>query len=184
MAAAGGLYAVIDHGGGVGALLLLDDGHIGALGPDGELLGGGGAERVRGADDDAAAHGLKASGQFADGGGLAHAVDANDEQHHRAFQVHRLGAHHVGEYLLEGFARLLRGADLLRLALLAQAADGQFRGLHAHVGHDEHVAEILEEVVVELFVVLHQLVHVAGEHGAVFCRPALMRSNSPIGFHP
>ena len=78
-----GLHAVEHHGGGVGALLLaLDDGHVGALGPDGQLVGGGGAEGIARADDHPAAHGLKARGQLADGGGLAHAVDADDQQHH------------------------------------------------------------------------------------------------------
>ena len=173
MAAARGLYAVKHHGGGVRALFLLDDGHIRALRPHGELFGGGGAEGVGGANDDAAAHGFKARGELADGGGFAHAVDADNEQHHRAFQAHRLGAHDVHQDFLEGLARLFRRADVFGLTLLAQAIHGQFGGLHAHVGHDEHVGQVLEEFIVKVFVALHQFVHAAGEHGAGLLQPRL-----------
>jgi len=50
-----GGHGVKDDGGGVGAGFLLDDFDIVALGPDFELFDGGGAEGVRGAEDDAAA---------------------------------------------------------------------------------------------------------------------------------
>jgi hypothetical protein len=50
-----------------------------ALGPDFELLAGGGAEGVGGAEDDALSFVLPAVGELGDGGGLAGAVDANQE---------------------------------------------------------------------------------------------------------
>ncbi len=46
-----------------------------------QLVGGGGAEGVRGAQHHAAAVGDQDAGQLADGGGLAGAVDADDQQH-------------------------------------------------------------------------------------------------------
>ena len=39
----GRAHGIVHHGGGVRPLVLLDDLHTGALGPDGQLLGGGGA---------------------------------------------------------------------------------------------------------------------------------------------
>src|SRR5580692_1031371 len=47
-------HGVEDHGGGIGAGLLLDDFHTIALRPNFELFDGGGAEGVRGTEDDAA----------------------------------------------------------------------------------------------------------------------------------
>ena len=79
----GGLYTVEHHRGRIRALLLLDDRHARALGPDGQLIGGGGAEGVACADDDAPAHRLETRGQLADRRGFAHAVHADDEEHHR-----------------------------------------------------------------------------------------------------
>ena len=49
-----------------------------------ELVGGGGAERVGGAEQHGAAVGDQHPGQLADGGGLAGAVDADDEHDGRA----------------------------------------------------------------------------------------------------
>ena len=47
----------------------------------GELVDGGGAEGVGGAEHDAAVLGDQDPGELADGGGLAGAVDADDEHH-------------------------------------------------------------------------------------------------------
>ena len=49
-------------------------------GPDFELLDGGGAEGVGGAEDHRGAFFLPAVGELADGGGFAGAVDADDEE--------------------------------------------------------------------------------------------------------
>ena len=46
------LNGVKHHGGGVGALVVLDNVHAGALGPDGQLLGRRCAERVRRGEED------------------------------------------------------------------------------------------------------------------------------------
>ena len=60
---------------------LADDVGAGALAPDFQLLDGGGAEGVGGAEQDAVALGLEAGGEFADGGGLAGAVHAHHQDH-------------------------------------------------------------------------------------------------------
>jgi hypothetical protein len=83
----GGCNRVVDYGGRICAGFLLDDLDAVALRPDFELLDGGGAERVRSAKNDAAALLLQAIRQLADAGGLACAVDANDENHPRTIAV-------------------------------------------------------------------------------------------------
>ena len=55
-----------------------------ALGPDPQLVDGGGAERVGGGEHDAPAVGALARGELADGRGLAGPVDADDEHDRRA----------------------------------------------------------------------------------------------------
>ena len=73
------LNGVEHHGGGVGALLVLDDLHAGALRPDGELVGGRCAERVRRREEHTVALLLELGGKLADRRRLADAVDADDE---------------------------------------------------------------------------------------------------------
>ena len=60
-----------------------DDVDARPVGPDPELVGGRGPERVRRGEDHAPARGRLAGGQLADRRGLAGAVDANDEDHAR-----------------------------------------------------------------------------------------------------
>ena len=88
---------------GIGALGALDELDVGALGPALELLDGGGAERVGGADDDLLAERVaQVPGELADRGRLAGAVDADDEDHRRiGADVDRVvaGAGELGEQL-------------------------------------------------------------------------------------
>ena len=65
--------------GGVGALRAAHDVDADALAPGGELLDGGGAERVGRAEGHGEVLGDEDAGELADGGGLAGAVDADDE---------------------------------------------------------------------------------------------------------
>ena len=81
VARARGLQAIEDDGGGLGARLLGDDGHPIALGPDLQLFARRGAKGIAGGEHDAAALGEQPVRQFADGGGLAGAVDADHQDH-------------------------------------------------------------------------------------------------------
>jgi len=72
-------HGVEDYRGGVGAGFLFDEFDAVALGPDFELFDRGSAEGVRGAKDDAAAILAEAIGEFADAGGFAGTVYADDE---------------------------------------------------------------------------------------------------------
>ena len=70
---------VVNHGRGIGSGFLLDDDDVGAPGPDFQLFDGGGAKGVGGGEDHGGAFFFPAVGELADGGGLAGAVDADDE---------------------------------------------------------------------------------------------------------
>ena len=83
MAGLGRRHRVVDHGRRIRALLLGDDLHSGPVGPLGQLLDGRRPEGILRRQHHPFAAVLQLTGQLADGGGLAHAVDA-DHQHHGA----------------------------------------------------------------------------------------------------
>ncbi len=74
------LYGLEADAGRIGAALARDHGHIGTLRPDLQLLYGSCAEGVRGAQDDLPARLRSLVRYLAHRGGLARAIDA-DEQH-------------------------------------------------------------------------------------------------------
>ena len=80
----GGGAGVVEGGRGVATLLGFDDLDAGALGPDFELLDGGGAEGVGGAEQHATVLGGEVRGELARGGGFAGAVDPD---HHDDFRA-------------------------------------------------------------------------------------------------
>ena len=78
-AALRGFPGVVADGGGVGFVLAFDDGDGEALGPEVELLDGGGAEGIGGGEHDGFALALEEVGEFGGAGGFADAIDADDE---------------------------------------------------------------------------------------------------------
>ena len=78
----GRLDAVEHHRCGVCALVLTDNAAAGALGPDFQLVSCGGAEGIACYQQNILPLLGQLSGNLADGGGFAHAVDT-DDQHHR-----------------------------------------------------------------------------------------------------
>ena len=79
----GRIERVVDDRARIGAGRVGDHRHLGPVGPDAELVDGGGAERVRGGEQDGATLGRVAAGELADRRGLAGAVDADDEDDRR-----------------------------------------------------------------------------------------------------
>ena len=73
------LAGVVGHAGRVGTGGASDDLAAGPLGPDGELVGGGGPEGVAGAEQDRVPLVPEPLGQLGDRGGLPRAVDAGDQ---------------------------------------------------------------------------------------------------------
>ena len=82
-ARAGGGKRVEDDGGRISAGFLSYHLDAGAARPNFKLLDGGGAKRVGGAEDNASAFFFQAIAKFADGGGFASAIYADDENHAR-----------------------------------------------------------------------------------------------------
>ncbi len=147
------------------------------LAPGLELVRGGGAEGVRGAEDDGVAVGDQDAGELAGGGGLAGAVDADD--HHDAgaavgvLRVH--GAVHLGtdqrdQLLAEQSAQLLGGAGAEHLDPLAQPVDQLLGGLDADVGGEQGVLDLLPGVLVEVL---------AGQQGEQALAQGVLRPGQP-----
>ena len=147
------------HRGGIGTLPLADDRHSGAVGPDFELLVGSGAEGVGGGDHHLFTRLVVVVRELGYTGGLARAVHADDHDdigpgRERSVEIDRmlvarldeqvanLAHHHLVQLLLRtvGFA----------FRALRDRIDDVERGFNAHVGGDEDVFELFEELVIHL----------------------------------
>ena len=149
---------------------MLHNRHPGALGPHGQLLGSGGAEGIARTEHHLAPDGLEAQRQLANGGGLAHAVHAHHQHHHGPLQrrtgdVHLL--HHDVLQHIPGLGCFLHIASLHPLAQFVHDGGG---GLHATVGQEEDVLQLLVEILVNLPGFLDQVVHLVSQVAAGFAQ--------------
>ena len=146
------------HRCGVGAHLLADHRRSGAVGPHLELVDGRGAERVGRADPHLAPGLRELCGEFADGRGLAGAVDPHD--HHDVglarpgvqseVALRGVGLLQQGGHLLAQDALQLRGVHVLVAGhALLDAADDLHGRLDADVRGDEHLLQVVEHVGVD-----------------------------------
>ena len=154
VAADGGVAGVEGDGGGVGAHLVLDDLHVDAAGPDGELLDGGGAEGVAGGDHHGFALVFQVLAELGDGGGFAGAVDAGDEDDRGAaggeFELAGFGGPVGFHFGLEEVDGLVAGGDFAFLPGGVEIGHDLGGGGDAEVGGDEALFEFVEEGLVEL----------------------------------
>ena len=146
----GGTHSVKDYGGGVGPLVLLDDIHPSPVGPDGQLLGGGGPEGIRGAEEDLLSLLSELMADLADGGSLTHPIHSN-KQYHRGgggqVQSRTPGVHGLSDDLDHGGAGLLHGLNPLLPHPAAQRLH-QFQGhVHPSIGQDEGLLQLVVEAV-------------------------------------
>ena len=150
-ARAGGGHAVVHDGRGVAALRLLHDVAAHALGPLGELLHGRGAKGVAGHHERRLAHLLEPPGDLADGRRLARAVHADHEDHGRlrgdvdALRLGILGLEHAGDHVGELVHERLARLDLLGRAALLELVDDLDGAVHADVGGDQQLLDLLVE---------------------------------------
>ena len=171
--------------GGVAALGAADDLDADALAPRGELVDGGGAERVGRAEGDGVVLGDEDPGDLADGGGLAGAVDADDE-HDAGLAVlagHLQAAVHVGADELDELLAQ-HGAGVGGLAALdaqagAQPLDQGLGGCDADVGGEQGVLDGLPRVLVEA-VTAEQREQALAE-ASLRAREALAQADEPGG---
>ena len=146
------LDAVVDDAGRVAAFLAGDDRRLDPVAPDLELLDRGGAEGVAGGQQHAIILLLQQMAELADGGGLARAVDADDEDDVRAGEapdVERLGDGR--EDLLDFLGEDGAQAALVEL-LEALGGDGfadALRRFGAEVGGDQRLLDVVERRGVE-----------------------------------
>ncbi len=153
IAACGGrLDRVKNDSGGVCALARLDKGHTRPVGPDLQLLAGGGTEGIAcGQHDLFALTGIEI-GQLGNAGGLAHAVHADDQNDGgRAAQVHlSFGAHLIGNEVAQFIAGLLTGFQALLVHPVPQLVhqfDGHFT---AHIGQNELLFQLIVKIIIDL----------------------------------
>ena len=167
----GGAEAVIDHGGRVAALLVADDVSPGALRPDAQLLGSGGTEGIPGAEQDALALGLQLGGDLADGGGLAHAVDAHHQDDGGPGVQLEGGIPHVqqlGQQLDEAGTGLVPLAEAPLPGQLAHGLHHVRSGGGAHIRQHQQLLQLLIEILTVGLVTLEQLfqlLHIAAGLG-------------------
>ena len=173
-AALGGLAGVVRHGGGVGAHLVLDDFHAEPLGPDRELIDGGGAEGVAGADHHFLVHLIfQQPGELGDAGGFARAVDAGDEDDRRAgwrrIAARDPAARQPAIICSRTTSLGLVGiSDFAQPPAVADLADDRLDIVHAHVGLENFSSISVEKCIVDLPAGDEERAHVGVEHLAVF----------------
>ncbi len=108
----GRLQAVEHHGGRVGSLVLPDDIRAASFCPDFQLVGSGGTEGIPRHQQHLLALTHKLLGQLPDGGGLAHAVDPDYQDHGglgRKVQLCVPHVQHIHQNLFQGGFCFLRG---------------------------------------------------------------------------
>ena len=144
-------------GGGIGLFLAAHDLGTDPLTPRLQLVGGSRAERVRRAEHDTTPVGDQDACQLAGRGGLAGAVDADDEDDGGTARVWQRPDRPVERRVelldqdpLEQRPGLTRGADRVGRELGAQRLDDGGRRGRTEIGHHQRVLDLLPAVLVEI----------------------------------
>jgi len=141
--------SIVDHRRRIGAGSGAQDLRSRALGPHFELLDRGGAERVGGHEQRAAALAREPGGELAGERGLTDTVDPDEQRHPgpcrgiRPARRIRLeagagGGQHLGRGAAECFAQVQRG---LALHALLGAPDQAIGGIRTHIGCEQRLFE-------------------------------------------
>jgi hypothetical protein len=154
VAGGGPFDGVEHHRAGVTSLVAAHELGAGPLGPRGQLLGGGGAKRVRGGNEHGATVRPLLARHLADAGRLADSVDADEQPHVRAPGLTRLEVQvavgtseprlHLGA---QGVEELIRLGDLGALDLGAQPVEQVAGDAHSHVGPQQRLLEVIPRLV-------------------------------------
>ena len=147
------LQCVKQHRAGVRPLVLADDLAAGPLRPDFQLIGSGGAERVRRAQQHTLSLLFQAGRHLANGGGFANAVDADKNAHAGLCVQLQRGIAHIhflGQNFSEPLPDSLLSFKMLPAHLSAELFHGVRGGVHAEVRHNERFLQLLKERLVRL----------------------------------
>ncbi|MNQ07566.1 hypothetical protein D3C85_203470 [compost metagenome] len=182
----GGLHGVEDHRGRVGASVLRDHRDLVALTPDLQLLHRRGTEGVASGEHDFLALQLQFLRQFADGGGLAGTVDADDQNHERLvlrgdFQRLLDRLEHRCQLGLQGFVQGIGIGQLLARNLLRQALNDHRGGFDTNVGGQQTGFEIFEQFVINNLFAQEQAGHAFADTGAGLGQ-TLLEAGEETGF--
>ena len=173
VAGGGVLDGVEDDRPGIAALVAADDRRADPVGPQLELVGGRGAERVAGGHHHPVAVADLAHAELADGGGLADAVDADEEP-----DVGGVGqkmelavaVEDGGQLGLQGADEFVGVADPLLLDPAPEVVEDPGGQAGADVGQDQGLLELLPGALVDAVPGSHRG-EVAGEQGAGPAQP-------------
>ena len=149
------LQSIEDNRAWIGAGFLPDRFQRPRVGPDLQLLNGGGAKSIRSAQQYFAAFAQEAVGEFADGRGLPRPVDAH--QHHDGgrlpHDVHRRfgSAQNFKQVFADEIANFARIAGELAVDTLANPLQDILHGAHAQIGGDQRVFKLFEKIGIDLF---------------------------------
>jgi len=149
----GRLEGVKEHGAGVRSLVLADQLASGPFRPNLQLVGSGGPEGIRRAQQHPLALAFELMGHFSDRSRLTHAVDA-DEEHYtgRGGEVQGRVPYgdHLRQDLPEGRLYLLLVPELFLPDPLAQLLHCLQRSVHAQIRQDQRLLQFLEKGLVRL----------------------------------
>ena len=167
------LTASIDNGGGIGAFALLDEVDACAVAPHGKLIDCRRAEGIRRRDDHFFAVSFQLRCNFADGGGLADAVDADNQQHGRlCTELQRFAlADHVRHDLAQCRLHLLAVGHALALDAVAQLFEDFLGGADADIRANQQFLQLVKQFFIHLDKALEQIVHLRDEGVLRFGEP-------------
>ena len=135
----GRLDTVKHNGGGIRTLLLADNSSTAALSPNFQLIGCGRTESIAGNQQNILAFIHQAGGNLADGGGLTHTVNTDDQDYRGGgaeVQLRIAHIQHIHQDLLKSFLGLFRGLQMLLADTLTQGIGCLHGGIHTQIRQD------------------------------------------------
>ncbi len=177
-----GFNRIERHSGWVRAMLLFDDRHISAVGPDFELLDGRCSERIASAQHHRFARLLVLMRHFADGSGLSYSVNAH---HHNDVRLvgklcRKIGGplllflkHELRNLLANHAIELFRRHVLIAGHPLLDVINDVERRVYAHIACYEQLLQVIEQRRIDRVLAAYEPVELAHKAGAGFVHPLL-----------
>ena len=146
---------------------MFDELSTAALCPYFELVNCCRAEGIRRRQHNSFALCLVIGSQLADGRGLTGTIYTDNQMHRRAV-FRRAGGiltsiKDFGDFLFQKGLQIFRTVDFLFLNALAHSRHELFRGLHAHIGHNQRFFEFIEELIINIGIADNQLFNLIGQ---------------------